>query len=518
MLLSIHGTVIDANTAGDVETPRDGGHTIPTLLSIVHPETGKYINALENPLYEHFKTAVIANHRVHGPNNDEGPEPQTHHAGHAPFPKLWLDKKRLLDPNDSITVSWTNGHHGVTGKSLIADDDLIALYCANNRMSLQDDDAHSIKFVNHDEDSEFLEVATIAQIRATSSRHLAQLRKGRKDHVAEINSWYIPRFPILRKRICQFVLYTNKREDNSRTKSSTTATRTPDEQEGSTPDATETEATTKTPIAYSDIIKLYNPLTPTAIHLAFGTSNSSMVVQFTTGYYDQKYVPVVRYGKASNSMPNSPPASIADGTSQTYAASDLCESPANQTEAGKFYPPGMLHSVELSNLDPDTAYAYQVGLMLLETEVNNGDQITNDGATSVLASGSGINSIVWSDEYTFLSPLPVAGEDVSNGDYSSNGRNDTLFSYVVYGDQGCPESGWGYDGGVAVSHAMVNEVTKSELPIRSVHHIGDLAYSNGAGHIWDEWFRMLSPFSTMIPLMVSVGNHVSRVRIYISVG
>jgi Calcineurin-like phosphoesterase len=33
------------------------------------------------------------------------------------------------------------------------------------------------------------------------------------------------------------------------------------------------------------------------------------------------------------------------------------------------------------------------------------------------------------------------------------------------------------------------------------------SYATGAAHIWDEWFGMISPFSTSIPLMVSIGNH-----------
>ena len=480
----------------DISPPDGDGpdHTIPTLLSIVNPETGKYINALENPLYDLFKTK--RQQQQHRNNDDDK----------VVLPKLFLNKKRLKHPDESLTVSWTPGYHLKTKKAFITDNDLIALYCSN-------DDRHNTEKIMNDK---FLEVATIGQVRATSMRHLLQLKQ--KMNAATSNSWYIPRFPILRKRICQFVLY-----------SSSTPSEEKEQQEEDNEERLR-NSTTTIPIAYSDTIELYNPLTPTAIHLAVGTPNqngsndetvqptTSMVVQFTTGYYDddQGYVPVVRYGKVIPTKKNTVRTATttndddADevyvrGTSRTYTSNDMCESPANVTEAGKFYPPGMLHVVELFNLETNTKYWYQVAVIQMppQTKItgtsskkkkkNTKDEVDDDDLAN--------QDVMWSDRYTFLSPPPLgtsAGEDTA-----------MPFSYAVYGDQGCPESGWGYDGGVAVSNAIAKEASKSTLPFRAVHHIGDLAYANGAGHVWDEWFRILNPFSTRIPLMVGVGNHVS---------
>lgn len=91
-----------------------------------------------------------------------------------------------------------------------------------------------------------------------------------------------------------------------------------------------------------------------------------------------------------------------EGSSHTYSASDLCQEPANVTETGKFQAPGMMHVVTLEDLKLDTDYLYKVGL----------------------ASGQGI---VWSDTLQFHS-APAVGDTKE-------------FSYVVYGDQGCPSVG-----------------------------------------------------------------------------
>ena len=515
--MSTTSTTTTSSVADDGDTdisPPDGigigidpDHTIPTLLSIVNPETGKYLNALENPLYDYFKSKRRhGNHNV----NDENDESNNNKLV---LPKLFLNKKKLKHPDESLTVSWTTGYHIKTKKAVITDNDLIAMYCSDNN------DNHNEKMMLYNEN--FLEVATIGQVRATSMRHLLQQQKQKtKTATTNINSWYIPRFPILRKRICQFVLYS----------SDTTPNEEVNDGEG---DVNESINTTITiPIAYSDTIELYNPLTPTAIHLALGSTNhhdaselvtddarsatitattrtrTSMVVQFTTGYYDDNdvnLVPVVRYGKmvptkASTTTMNAGFDYLQQvGTSRTYTSNDMCESPANVTEAGKFYPPGMLHVVELSNLETNRSYWYQVAVMKMATKNPESEEDNDDDLV--------INNAVWSDRYFFLSPPPVGAHTGEDGEEVAS--STMPFSYAVYGDQGCPESGWGYDGGVAVSNAIGKEASKSEVPIRSVHHIGDLAYSNGAGHVWDEWFRILTPFSTMIPLMVGVGNHVS---------
>ena len=61
------------------------------------------------------------------------------------------------------------------------------------------------------------------------------------------------------------------------------------------------------------------------------------------------------------------------------------------------------------------------------------------------------------------------------------------------------------DGGVRTSKWARREIESNH--IRSIHHIGDLGYAQGVGHMWDKWLDMVSVFSTSVPLMIGVGNH-----------
>ena len=217
--------------------------------------------------------------------------------------------------------------------------------------------------------------------------------------------------------------------------------------------------------AFSDVLKIINgKSTPSAIHLALGDSIDTMVVQFKTGIQG---TPVVRYGVDRDSLLFS-----TSGTSKTYTADDMCQAPANQQEAGKFHPPGQLHVVTLIHLEPNTTYYYQVGLKDKEMQ------------------------LTWSPSLSQFVSAPEVKAD------------SEPFSYIVYGDQGCPSVGWG-EGGAWTAAMTAREVDglSNRLPIRAVHHFGDISYARGAAHVWDDWFQMISSFTTRVPLMISIGNH-----------
>ena len=197
--------------------------------------------------------------------------------------------------------------------------------------------------------------------------------------------------------------------------------------------------------------------TPHSIHMSYSHVPSELVIEFVTG---EPGSPVAMFG--SQNATTTTTTRKVEGTSHTYTADAMCGAPANQQEVGKFQPPGYLHVVRLTGLELDTVYEYKVGL----------------------ASGQGI---VWSDVFSFRS-APAVGDPAP-------------FTYIVYGDQGCPSVGWG-NGGLWIS-----AMTAREEGIRAVHHFGDLSYARGAAHIWDDWFDMLQAFSTKVPLHVGVGNH-----------
>ena len=180
--------------------------------------------------------------------------------------------------------------------------------------NVRDDDVLALYCGEHEH---FLEAATIAQVRATCHFHS---RGGDNCN----SRWYIPNFPVTREPSCQFVLY---QQNNI-------------------------------PVASSPLIELHRLRdAPTNVHLALGDDPTKMVIHFTTGgsATTPGGTPICMYGKSN-------PTTKVEGTSDTYEASDMCGAPANVTDTGKFISPGMIHTVELTNLEPNTHYTYKVGV------------------------------------------------------------------------------------------------------------------------------------------------------------
>jgi hypothetical protein len=344
----------------------------PTLLSVVDPDTMEYLRVRHQyAKYDEFLSCFARNETT------------------VDLLPLHLDKTKIHNIRESLTVSWHSIlHHGVR------DEDLLALHCGDDAVKTMD-------------------VATIAQARATSQRNSPA-------DATNQHEWYIPSFPITRESYCWFTLYSSNN---------------------------------KQAMAKSPILKLFTDEKPTNIHVALGNDVSKLIIHFTTG---KDGVPVAMYGIGT-------PNTKVEGTSLTFEASDMCAAPANQTDTGKFIAPGMLHTIELTDLQPNTTYTYKVGLTF----------------------GQGV---VWSDTFIFVSPRAI-------------GPIDEPYTYIVYGDQGCPSVGWGQGG------EWTAAMTARESEAREVHHFGDLSYARGAAHIWDEWLEMVSSFATRMPLMIALGNH-----------
>ena len=144
----------------------------------------------------------------------------------------------------------------------------------------------------------------------------------------------------------------------------------------------------------------------------------------------------------------------------------------------------MLHEVTMEGLEPHTVYYYKVGI-LHDATFSEGEMVLDYDEV--------LQTVVWSDVHSFDSPIPT-----------KNSNSNDQFTFLVYADQGAMGYGNG-DGGERTSLWAEREMNKHN--IRSVHHIGDLSYANGASHAWDQWLDMVSVFSTRVPLMVAVGNH-----------
>lgn len=143
------------------------------------------------------------------------------------------------------------------------------------------------------------------------------------------------------------------------------------------------------------------------------------------------------------------------------------------------------HTVKAGNLEPNTEYVYRVGL----------------------GYGQGIK---WSDSYyEFRSSLPVGPDPNPSPDKPA-------ITFLALADQGCSGSFFNQPQGndpprgspdaaknvTDLITSMVNNQT-----IHSVHIMGDLAYADGAAHVWDMWTEMIQAYASKVPVMVGVGNH-----------
>jgi hypothetical protein len=364
-------------------------------------------------------------------------------------PTLTLDKTTILSPSASLTLTWTVGRN-VWGDPVVDDESVIILQCGDDLLYVQESLTHHL-----DESTlpRIIEAATIAQATATHQKHNAMMRTGNPDSVnpfrrqadqTDANTWRFPSFPILRYRVCQFSLY-----DVHWNPAGYESWHLVAKSKGLDVSASVT--------------------TPTNVHLALGDDPSTMIVNFVTGGGSHGTAaigtPIVVYGTDEAHMMTK-----VTGTSDSYTADDLCQAPANQTEPGKFQSPGQLHTAILTDLVQNTTYHYKVGYQ----------------------HGQGIT---WSDVYRFIS-APAVGIS----------EQQQPFAYIVYGDQGCPSAGWGV-GSLWTAAMTTREVHNATIPIRAVHHFGDLSYAQGAAHQWDQWFTLIEPFATQVPLMVAVGNH-----------
>ena len=96
-----------------------------------------------------------------------------------------------------------------------------------------------------------------------------------------------------------------------------------------------------------------SPSTPKQGHLSYLNDPTAMVLQYVSG--DASRAPSVRLGVSEQALTRT-----FFGTSDTYAAGDLCHSPANLTAQQWFRNPGYTHTVAMTGLVPDARYFYQV--------------------------------------------------------------------------------------------------------------------------------------------------------------
>lgn len=163
------------------------------------------------------------------------------------------------------------------------------------------------------------------------------------------------------------------------------------------------------------------------------------------------------------------------GTTTTYGAADLCADPANRTAWDWFTDVGYFHHVLIDNLQPGVEVVATFGQQ----------QQPNLGSTT-------------------LRPLKRRTAKKNN----NNNDNINGVRFVVIGDLGtypAPAS----DTTVAALNKLTTTSTSSadDDAIQFVAHIGDIAYANGHGFIYDLFHAIVEPVARRLPWLVSVGNH-----------
>ena len=211
------------------------------------------------------------------------------------------------------------------------------------------------------------------------------------------------------------------------------------------------------------------PYAPIQGHVALADGADEMWVGWVSGRQPRADTdaPTVRWGLRAGHYSSSTAAKI--GSSTTYAATDMCNAPANTTSQTMWRFPGWFHHVLLKGLAPATRYYYVYGS-------------ARDG---------------WSQERSFMSkPLPHGAAAAAAAAPPPPVR------FLAYGDQDWDE---GEPGSVSTAQGALRDVLDGWDNF--ILHFGDLSYGEGDVSDWDHWGRENEPGAARAPYMVSLGNH-----------
>ena len=331
--------------AAGVQVPVTHHEKIPTFLSVRNDQTGDFLYALDNQLYDEIKRATFR----HDPDmrtrmSTAFPSVSVEVSMTTPTAPSVRSSQQRQRNGQAVTLKWSSPLTSPRSRSEVKLSDIWILYCGNANTT----DEQLWQYNN------IYEAATVAQIQLTTT---SSNDDGVGDHETStsssqsVSSWHIPDFPAWhRQEICQFVLY--QRQANAAVKSA------PQYQK----------------LAHSSRLDFRHTVTtPSNLHLALTHNPTEMTIQFTS----TQGSPIVAYATAMN--PSKWIQGHVEGTTQTYEASDLCMAPANETGPGKFQSPGLLHTVVLQELQPNIRYVYKAG-------IQHGQGVTwSDTATFVTA-------------------------------------------------------------------------------------------------------------------------------------
>jgi phosphodiesterase/alkaline phosphatase D-like protein len=205
-------------------------------------------------------------------------------------------------------------------------------------------------------------------------------------------------------------------------------------------------------VAKSVVVEPMNVNEATQVHLGFGDQNDEIYVSYVTN--SSEVIPQCQYGLNPSSLNFQ-----VSGTTITYKASDMCESPANITGPRTFIDPGYMHRMLLNDLRPSIIYYYRVGS----------------------------NEHGWSSVYSFLNRPSSSDERVN---------------LIGYGDMGVSPTQPGAQATIDRVEARV-----ISMNVTAILHIGDVSYAEGVGSLWDGFMNQIQSTTSRVPYMVGIGNH-----------
>jgi len=146
----------------------------------------------------------------------------------------------------------------------------------------------------------------------------------------------------------------------------------------------------------------------------------------------------------------------------TYAASDMCHAPANETGITSYLFPGWFHTVEITGLQPGSVWYAVYG---------------QDGGELA-------------PELSFRT-RPTPGPDV-------------VTKFAAFGDSATYPV---FPGTVTTVDLVLAVDASEEGPLHFTSVIGDLGYAEGSTVVWALWTAMMWPVASAMPFLVTVGNH-----------
>lgn len=417
----------------------------PTLLSVKDHETGELLSVKEEMLYGRIRDSTF------------------HSMSDLPVyvakqgAKILTVSNNEIRHGEALTLEW-HSRPGDDGE------DILALYCP----------------AGEEDPRKFRDAATLPQAKATHAH--CDIEK--KDESRRGNDvWTIPSFPLVREESCEFRLY------HHHTTAGGSGVDDGGEDGRSDVDLQQQQQHHYTFVASTGAISLTSSKSPTGIHLGLTGKPTEVFIQFAT---DDSGQPLAEIAKKSDVSPGESGRKLLrgvdwtkiKGSSTTYAAADMCQAPATSTDPGFFVNPGYLHTIRVQGLEAGVEYAYRVGLSF----------------------GQGVK---WTDDYYVMrGPLP-------RGAGSSDPEKPAL-TFLSLANQGCGDSGYDVVAGADPPTAtesdaqnvmnLIVSLIEGET-VDAIHHLGNLAYADGAGHVWDAYANMIQSYAARVPITVGVGNH-----------